>query len=520
MNRVNHVNKKTGVTYVYESISYWDKEKKQPRSKQVCIGKLAKDNKTFIPSKRLHPEKAAARDPEVKVSATMIGPLLILNEINQQLGLDKLLKPVFPQHYQQIQIMAYYLVAYGGALSRCEAWCKSHAPELAETLSSQRISEILSAITPNSKYQFCHAWMGKILEDEYLCYDITSISSYAESNEYVRYGYNRDKEQLPQINLAMLYGQKGHLPVYYQSLPGNITDVTTLHNLLKTFKLMEIKEAHYIMDKGFYSQKNIDDLLLHRSKFTLSVPLSNKWLQKIIDGIHEEVHSPHGYQLFDQEVLYMNMSRYAWGEKKRRCYVHLFFNAHARAAAVDRFNALLIMCRQELETDNRISSHKSTYDDFFIVKETPKRGRKVTYNDAAVKQYISRYAGFQALLSNAIKDPIEAIRVYRNKDVVEKSFDDLKNQLDMNRLRIHNSETMNGRLFVQFIALIYISALRKEMRCSDLIRKYTVKELFQEMETVAKIKYAGKYGSILTEPTKQQREILKQLNITLPGTTT
>ncbi|KUK39575.1 MAG: Transposase IS4 family protein [Synergistales bacterium 54_24] len=38
--RVHHVNKRTGVTYVYEATSYWDKEKNQPRNKQVCIGKL------------------------------------------------------------------------------------------------------------------------------------------------------------------------------------------------------------------------------------------------------------------------------------------------------------------------------------------------------------------------------------------------------------------------------------------------------------------------------------------------
>ena len=133
--------------------------------------------------------------------------------------------------------------------------------------------------------------------------------------------------------------------------------------------------------------------------------------------------------------------------------------------------------------------------------------------------YISRYAGFQALFSNGIKDPLEALQIYRDKDVVEKCFDDLKNQLDMKRLRMHSSATVDGRLFVQFIALIYISALRKEMRKSDLIERYTVRELIQEMNTLTKIKYSGKYGNILTEVTKPQREILKCLNIELPGKT-
>ena len=38
--RIHVRNKDTGVTYVYEGISYWDKEKKQPRNKRVCIGKI------------------------------------------------------------------------------------------------------------------------------------------------------------------------------------------------------------------------------------------------------------------------------------------------------------------------------------------------------------------------------------------------------------------------------------------------------------------------------------------------
>jgi hypothetical protein len=38
-----HHNKKTGVTYVYSVESYWDKEKKRPANKQVCLGKLDKE---------------------------------------------------------------------------------------------------------------------------------------------------------------------------------------------------------------------------------------------------------------------------------------------------------------------------------------------------------------------------------------------------------------------------------------------------------------------------------------------
>lgn len=194
--------------------------------------------------------------------------------------------------------------------------------------------------------------------------------------------------------------------------------------------------------------------------------------------------------------------------------MHLYYNAYARAVAVDRFCEELVGYKSELESGKLVKEHSIAYDTFFVIKTTPKRGTKVSYNNDTVDQYIKRYAGFQAIMTNSIKDPVETLQVYRDKDVVEKCFDDLKNQLDMKRLRMHSSDAVNGRLFVQFIALIYISALRNEMRASGLIiKQYTVRELLQEMETLTKIKYSGKYGHILTELTKPQKEILKCLNI-------
>lgn len=87
-----------------------------------------------------------------------------------------------------------------------------------------------------------------MLENDYLCYDITSVSSYGELNEYLKYGYNRDRENLKQINLALLFGQKSQLPIYYHQLPGNISDVSTLSHLLKIFSYLELAKLHLVLD--------------------------------------------------------------------------------------------------------------------------------------------------------------------------------------------------------------------------------------------------------------------------------
>lgn len=236
-------------------------------------------------------------------------------------------------------------------------------------------------------------------------------------------------------------------------------------------------------------------------------------MQHAIDDIYETIHGPEGYKKLDDEFLYVHTRLYPWGDKRQRCYLHLYYNARARAEKIDQFNEKLCVYKEELESDKPNDNHQWAYDAFFIIKTTPKRGKRVMFNMPAVTQYIKRYAGFQALLSNGIKDPVESLQVYRDKDVVEKCFDDYKSQLDMKRLRMHSSACTDGRLFVQFIALIYVSVLRKNMRKANLMKQYTVRELIQETETLIKIKYSGRYGYILTEMTKHQREILLALNI-------
>jgi len=215
------------------------------------------------------------------------------------------------------------------------------------------------------------------LEDDYLCYDATSISSYSELNEFIKYGYNRDDEKLPQLNLAMLFGQKTALPLYYHRVPGSINDVSQLHNLMLTFKGLELKRLHFVMDKGFFSKKNIDDLVQRRDRFTIGIPLNNKWLQNAIDEIRETIHGPAGYRKLDDEVLYVHSRLYPWGKENRRCYLHLYYNASSHAKDVDSFNEELLQYKKELESGKPVAEHKKAYNDFFIQKRTPKRGLAV-----------------------------------------------------------------------------------------------------------------------------------------------
>ena len=50
MSLVKHTDKRTGVTYVYESESYWDKEKQQPGSHRRMIGKIDPETGEIVPT--------------------------------------------------------------------------------------------------------------------------------------------------------------------------------------------------------------------------------------------------------------------------------------------------------------------------------------------------------------------------------------------------------------------------------------------------------------------------------------
>ncbi|BBH25243.1 hypothetical protein SG0102_18840 [Intestinibaculum porci] len=60
---IKQTNKTTGITYVYESKSYWDPEKKQARSKRKLIGKIDPETGKMVPTGKKGPQKKKSGEP-------------------------------------------------------------------------------------------------------------------------------------------------------------------------------------------------------------------------------------------------------------------------------------------------------------------------------------------------------------------------------------------------------------------------------------------------------------------------
>jgi hypothetical protein len=87
----------------------------------------------------------------------------------------------------------------------------------------------------------------------------------------------------------------------------------------------------------------------------------------------------------------------------------------------------------------------------------------------------------------------------------------------MKRLRVHTAQAMDGRLFLQFLALVCVSSIRAAARGDERLRHLTVREIMEEMETLVRIKYSKRYGEVYTETTPIQRRIMDVFGVELPA---
>ena len=511
MSRVFLKNKSTGITYVYECASFWDKVKKKPASKRTCIGKLDPNTGELISSKRL---AASTESIESSQTATVksVGAIQLLEDICYKLQVDKIIKETFPECWDLILSLSYFQATDKKPLSKIEHWTEVHAHPYGQFIDHRRVSELLPLITEDKQLAFFKKWAKLRMQEECLAYDITSISSYSQLNNMVRSGYNRDEESLPQINLAMLFGEQSQLPVYFRTLPGSIRDVSTLKHFLQTASFLQMKHPHIVMDKGFFSQANIDDLLINRIHFTVAIPFSCNFAKEQVAAVRDTIKDHTNFLQMRGQNMFCRSMTTKWADK--RIYVHVCYNAQAATEDYDRFLTHLYMCKEELEQGRPQEDHQQDYDLFFFVKETPKRGRRVTYNQLAIDAYKKNTAGFLVLLSNTIKDSAYALQVYRDKDLVEKTFDDLKNSMDSKRLRVHLDESMKGRLFIQFIALIFISYISKIAHEKGVFKLFgSVAGILDELKLYNEVSISGQRQKICSERTKAQKVILEAFGL-------
>ena len=515
-------------TYLYECTAYRDNNG-NPRSKRIPIGKI--DLKTGLPVyKDEYIERMKRKGIAIEINSTEkifsledikkssirnYGLFYMLNELSNKIGLTQSLAMSLPNHWREIFMLACYLISEGDPFVYCSDWIKNTESLDVGSMSSQRISELLIAVKPEEREYFYKSWCSYRSDKEYLALDITSTSSYSELIDDVEWGYNRDNENLPQINLCMLTGETSRLPIYQTVYSGSLKDVSTLRTtLLKFDSITEDSPVLVVMDKGFFSKKNINELLTDEKikKFVISVPFTSSFAKQQIDK--KDIDSIKNTIVVNGESMRAVTKVRSWSTG-HKIFTHIFYNPRKAFQKREELYAHVTVLREEAEKLPSKYVNQIEYTKYLNIRKSEKSntGYTVSVRDDVINEKL-KTSGWVVIISNDIQDAKKAMQIYRDKDIVEKGFLHLKKNLDLGRLRVHSQESMQNKVFIGFISLVLLSEIHKIMSNKGLYKKITLKQLVQSLSK-HRIQEIDE-TKIIFPCTKLQKEIYKAFDLNIP----
>jgi len=594
MHIIEGVNKK----YCYAKECIWDSASKEYRNPGKCIGRLdIKDNHSeFIPNKYLKQilsifdsEPSSLSSYEKLIVETVIekygvgvvklakipdkldafaqtaraifyGPQLIFGAITKRYKLHSFLEEAFlKQTATDILSLSWYIASEGSALSNSDSWLEYFENPRGAPMRSKDITRLLDIITTDGMMSFYKLWLTSNAgskDDDRTLYDLTSISYYGKGIDSAELGHNRDKENLNQVNFALMCKRQTGMPLFAWPMNGSISDVCTLEDTLSIMEKLGYKPNCLMMDRGFASKANITYMLRRKYTFLQAIRVNAGWVRELIDAGKDERANPGSMIKEDGRTYYASTVKCRWeiikylsgrkagseevcvslyrGKKHEldirpddgievvaqyNCSFHALFCQDLVGSQRDRFMESLKEEHERLAANENADVKKELAKYFIISKQKHARHRSVEYNLDNIKQYENKYVGYVCFLTNdkTINTAKDVLSEYSTRDYIEKDFDEMKNDLDMRRLRVHSDHRMRARLFIQFIAEIYMREIRVQLRKSDECKKLTRKQIFSHIKTIYKIKFKGKYRDVQPSLSKSQRCILDAMGINVTG---
>jgi transposase len=521
-------NKVGKYTYLYESESYRDSSG-QPRNRRVCIGKI--DPRTDEPVYKpeyLERVRGTDKQPDISFikqysendikdsSIRDFGAFYLLESIADEIGLLDILQASLPNTWEQIITLAFYMVSTGEPAMYCEDWLLKSESLPCGNMSSQKISELFSVISNEERLTFYEKWGELRSELEYMALDITSISSYSEFIGDVEWGYNRDNEKLPQVNVCMLFGEKSQLPIFQTIYSGSLTDVTTLKTTLQLTSGLKLNNISIVMDKGFSRKDNIDAMLKDEDgiRFLIAIPLTLNFTKEQIEDKKYTIDSVNNTIVVGDDIIRGATRRCAWNDEYD-VYAHAFFNAEHAYQTSNRLYGDIAKLKLEAIKNPKNPKLSDDFEKYLTIRKNKNQltGYSIKIKEEVIEKEL-QYKGWVVIISNHIDSAIEAIEVYRSKDVVEKGFMKLKNCLDLGRLRVHSDHRMQSKLFIGFIALILMAHIHKVMVTAGMYEHTSLKKMIKSLERL-RVQYING-NRILFPLTAEQKEIFKVFNVPLP----
>lgn len=513
-----HTYVRKGHTYVEAYRNEWDPEKKRSRIAQrkyvgvldtttgrVRLGKKYLSENPQYEGKILYYEdkQLVERTPEEvqeELDKRVPSPL---NEVvsygasaacwlvAQQSGMLEDLKKTFGAEVgADLLRLAVYQYLDGGSMDCFEQWASQHWLPKARTFSGQRISEMLSKITHQDITSYlklrnhrCVEHFNKVKTQaeelkkpgprfRYLALDSTALSTYSVTISSAAYGYAKQTPELRQVNFTLGVDYLNGDVCYAYESEGSITDKSVYPHLMMDLHHngYNLQDTVIVTDRGYQSIYNIQRLLDIEINYVCGVPLTEESVKQLFERYKSSLSNP--AFLNGRLKVAARTSKELWEKATDSGPLHLSTSLHLyKYPELAAQQAISLHQKIEEVLEKKNSGEKLHSADWSRVRNYIVENNKNVWvkNIKGLEEFLTR-AGCFAIRTNCIEDPFECLAVYKQRQIVETAFRQMKVLNGNNRLRC-TERTYVGKLLLFVIA----QSLRMRML-------YTVKENEQRLD--------------------------------------
>jgi transposase len=190
--------------------------------------------------------------------------------------------------------------------------------------------------------------------------------------------------------------------------------------------------------------------------------------------------------------------------------VLLCFDALNHVCLCNELSERINRLRAELAALKRYPKSKlKRYEPYFtIAKHEHDNGFDYAVNVDKVDGLRKNKGYFLIFTTDMESNPEDTLYHYRAKDAVEKLFDQIKCDMDGSRIRTHNEQTTDGKVFVTFVACAIRSYLLRQLGQYLTDNSISLKKTLSQLSNITII--SGAMGFRFVKAlTRKQKQILK-----------
>ena len=472
-----------GDIYVYKVTTLYNPDKKyNEHISSKLLGKKSPDDGSIIPTRS---RKAPKKETVTAVRKT-VGATDILEWIGKESHIDDDMLSSADKGTAQkvISLARFWMANPDKTVRRIEEWQISHVLPYEEGITEDTCYSLMKQLGQDASisqryfsYRASHATARTSV-----AVDSTTISSYSELLNDVRFGYNKDGNGLATVKLLTLFSLNDHQPIAFSRQPGNIPDVISVLNALKQLSVLGMDKPLLVLDGGFFSESNILEFMRAHTKFLMRGQLDGKWIFPELQSVASEMERPSNAYPDNpaQYCVTKQISHKFTYERKRtrggiergasiieehRLYLHFVLDTDRakidKTVLLTEIQNVKRLILESIDPSLMTKAERRIADRFLVIKNT-RGGLRVTLNDKAIMEE-SRYYGYFVLVSNEKMDAFSALKEYRLREKTEECFRIDKQFNDSHVTRVKSTESLEGRFFCQFVAYGYETFFQKEL---------------------------------------------------------